>query len=95
MQLSSKIRIAKLVARTTVASVTTKYTKRALTNLTDAEPDSITVKLASILAGELVAEQLEPQTDALVEVSAARIVEWNENRKKNTKEEGVESIDIT
>jgi hypothetical protein len=74
------IEISKMAVRQVVALNVAKVSTNVICNNTDADPDSITVKVGTMIVGEVVASKAGPHTDAMVE----RTFAWIKNRKNKT-----------
>lgn len=73
----SKTTIAKFAAHNLVAAGVTHVSRQLIADHTDAETDTVMVKVGTLVAGEAVASQTDVITDSLVEKAAA----WYTARK--------------
>lgn len=71
----NKIDIAKLATTLVVGAVTKKFVANTIQEQAPKTPDLV-VEVGSSVAGVVVADKLKPQTDQLVEWTAARIATW-------------------
>lgn len=77
------IPIAQSAAEQVVFLLTAREFKNIIINNTDADPDSITLKVVSMVVGEIVSKKAKPYTDDAVEKVAAWIAS---KRNKKTAE---------
>lgn len=73
----TKTDVAKYAAHIAVSSYAAKAVKMIVSDNTNVDPDGIPVKIGSLVAGEIVAQQARPYTDAIVEKAVA----WYQDRK--------------
>lgn len=80
----TKTELAKGVVSTAIALSAAKQMDRQLTNRTNVNVDSIPVMLATTVAGQLIANQLAPLTDHLVDLAINRVQTWKKNKQDTT-----------
>lgn len=67
------IDITKMAVRQVVALQVARQASRVIVHNTDTDPDSITLKVGTMVVGEIVAEKASPYTDNAVEKAASWI----------------------
>jgi hypothetical protein len=79
----SKTDIAKMAVQQVVALKAQNVAENLVAQYTELDTETITVKVGTLVAGHLVAQQLRPLTDKAVDLTIAKIKSWRGN--KNTK----------
>ena len=77
--------IAQYAATMAVQMKVTQITQRAIASNSNADPNTLTVKVAAITIGAVAAGLMKPYTDTAVELASSRIAAWQLNRSKNTR----------
>lgn len=85
---TTKTEIAQKAITTAVAMTVAKFSRDRIAEHTSYDPDGIPVKLATGVAGQLVAQSVAPYTDKAVVNAVSKIQTWRQNRKdkKNSEE---------
>jgi hypothetical protein len=74
--------ITKMAVKETVSLVVARKTRETIVDHTDVDPDSITLRVGSMVVGEVVAVKAKPYTDNAIDKAA----DWIES-KRNKKEQ--------
>lgn len=74
--------IAEMALQYAVALKATQIAERAVVQYSSIDPDSISVKVGTTVAGHLVAWKLRPQTDKIVGIVARRVNALKPNKIK-------------
>jgi hypothetical protein len=74
--------ITKMAVKETVSLVVARKTRETIVDHTDVDPDSITLRVGSMVVGEVVAVKAKPYTDNAID----KVADWIES-KRNKKEQ--------
>jgi hypothetical protein len=76
----SKTDIAKMAVQMAVAMKSTQIVEQQVVQLTSLDPDGVTVKVGSTVAGHFVAYKLKPFSDKAVDIAISKIKSMKPNK---------------